>query len=285
MRLAPITLAAALSATAVLLPAGTAQAQQDAYDGWYWNRAAGYWQGRDIWGNGPYGTGLYGQPGPGGLVEWQGAGTHPANLGIWLDTPTTVGFESAPAGQHWGQTYSGGNFSLPAAAAFPAVVKASFHLYSVLGDNPGGEATFTNADISGSFYTNNSQWPRAPLHWRVDYRMDIEGTEFFIGSASVVHPGLATNLGAGAGSFVGILDEVPQGFSTQLIVPFSLTVGAGDRGGLPATGRTDVWVDIYLSRSPIPATPVPEPGSWALMLAGLAAAGTLARRRAATMRG
>jgi PEP-CTERM motif len=269
----PIAVAAAL--LALTCPAQA----QDAYDGWYWNRATGYWQGRDIWGNGPYGFGLSGVRGDNGLVEWQGPGTHsgPANLGHWVDTPTTVTFESAPPDDQWGNTYSGGRFTLPAASPFPAVIKASFHLYSVLGDNPGGEQTFTVSEVTGSFYTNNSQWPRVPLHWRIDYRMDVEGSEYLIGNGSATILGGGGSFGEGVGSFTGILDSAPQGFNTNLIVPFGVSVSAADRGGLPAIGRADVWVDVYLSRSAIAA--VPEPGTWALMLAGIATVGGLARRR------
>lgn len=266
----------------LLLLTAAAQAQ-GAYEGWIWNRAAAYWQGRDIWGNGPYGTGLYGAVGQGGVVEWQGPGVHqaPLDLSYWVDTPTTVLFESAAAGDHWGVTYSGGKFSLPAATAFPGVIKASFHVYSVLGHNPGGESTITAGDVYGSFYTSNSQWPRLPLHWRLDYRMDIEGSPDLIGSGSASLSGLGGSFGEGVGSYFGILDMPPQGFDTHLIVPFGVTVSAMDRGGLPAAGRADVWVDVYLSRDPIPA--VPEPGTWALMLAGAALLGW--RHRGATIAG
>jgi len=268
-----------LCITSLLAAAGLAQAQSNAYEGWYWNSAQAYWQGRDIWGNGPYGETYRGFRGDGGLVAWEGAGSHsaPAGLGHFVDTPTAVSFQSSPAGGFWGDTYSGGRLELPAAANFPAVVHASFHVYSVLGDNPGGEATFSNGEIAGSFYTNNPATPRQPLYWRIDYRLDVNGTADFIGSGSISHLGaFGFDISPGSGSFSGVMDVVPQGFDTRLIVPVRVASGAMDRGGLPATGRTDLWVEMYFSREPI--TAVPEPGTWALWLAGLAVAGGALRR-------
>jgi hypothetical protein len=69
-------------------------------------------------------------------------------------------------------------------------------------------------------------------------------------------------LTSGAGNFVGFV-------STGLLT--SVTVNSSFGGGAPFVTINDLTL----------AAPIPEPGTWALLLAGLGVVGSLARRRLA----
>ncbi len=102
-------------------------------------------------------------------------------------------------------------------------------------------------------------------------------------------PGADTVTAAGAlaaprGSWIDAASAVPQGAAGTAALPtLGGPVAGSDPAGAPPLvswpAGTQFWGDV-----PVPSTPVPEPGSWSLMLAGLLGLVGYVRRRAGARR-
>ncbi len=275
----PLLLAPTTAAVLALLAvAGPAQAE-NGYVGYYFGGATAESQWRNIWGH-LLANSYRGERGDGGVVTWSGQGSHSSSGAIphWVDSPVSASFRSDEAHNFAGTTHSGGSFTLPAANAYPGVTRARYHLYSVLDDNPAGDAAHTSAYVNGNFYHDSSTGPYAPVYWRIDWSMATSGDAVFVAQASLPGPIGTLDLTPGQGSFSGVFDAGYYPYpGTQLNTWFMLSTTARDFGSYPGTGRVDLWATLSFSNAPIAA--VPEPGTWAMWLGGLGLLGVALRRR------
>lgn len=288
-RMSPLSAipASTLALLSLLSIPGTAHAQ-DSFDGFYLGGtsvAVGS-QGRNTSGH-LIGNGYSAQHDPTpNTVQWSGQGSHTTSVPLlpWVTTPVSAEFRSEELQNTAGATYSGGSFALPAAAAFPAVVLTQLHLYSVLDENAGGERVFSEATFNATAYTDSSASRFTPLHWRIDWRVTTTGDAILSAYVELLNGNYRFDLAAGAGSYSGVFgaDAYPQTFfmgDRGLSLPVRVLAGtnAGDMGSYPGQGRVDLWADIRFSREAIVA--IPEPGTWAMLGAGLLTVGWVARRR------
>lgn len=88
-----------------------------------------------------------------------------------------------------------------------------------------------------------------------------------------------------SGTFTGAFVPVPgqPPFMVSSVIDYVVTNGTGAFIGATGTGRSTIYVNLaapsYVESGVFSVTPIPEPSTWALMGAGLLAAGAWVRRQ------
>jgi hypothetical protein len=200
-----------------------------------------------------------------------------------VDADVSVNWSVSPRGGALGDTFSGGEVVVGPKTdlAGGAVASQRFHLYSQVGANADWHGVGTSANLVGYASLYSIAQPYTPIHWRLDWNSATSGNA--ITSSYLYFTGVfSQQIGGTAGHATGVFEagSYPWGSNGLYMFPdLILQSSAGDNAGDPRAGRIDTVVTLSFSSQPILAAPVPEPHTWALMLAGVLVTARLAQRR------